>query len=93
VWVGAVAVRPSQNGETAEGSQELGGLFPFLPPLALFCRFCAPQRHGFPSAGAGGTAQDPLHQHSAHNGIEEAASSPRRDLGGLRFQTGFGAGA
>lgn len=68
-------------------------LFPFLPSPALFCRFYAPQRYNFPSAGAGGTAQDPLHQHSSHNGIEEAASSPRRDLGGLRFQTGFGAGA
>lgn len=54
--------------------------------------FVAP-RSSFPSPGAGGTAQDPPHGHSGCNGIEEAAASPRRDLAGLRFQTGFGAGA
>lgn len=35
----------------------------------------------------------PLCWHSTSNGIEEPAASSRRDLGGLRFQEGFGAGA
>lgn len=65
--------------------KSLGGLFvDFVTP---------PKGCGFPPPRAGGAAQDPLGWHSTFNGIEEAAASPGRDLGGLRFQMGFGAGA
>lgn len=45
------------------------------------------------TCGWGNTIWGPPYWHSISNEIEEAVASPRRDLGGLRFQTGFGAGA
>lgn len=77
-----------------KGSPRAGGSLGVPSPILLtVCRFSDTRRCGFPTPTAGGTARDPPCWHSTSNGIEEAAASPRRDLGGLRFQTGFGAGA
>lgn len=77
-----------------KGSPRAGGSLGVPSPILLtVCRFSDTQRCGFPTSTAGGTPRDPPCWHSTSNGIEEAAASPRRDLGGLRFQTGFGAGA
>lgn len=59
----------------------------------LFVDFCDPHGCGFPPRRAGGMVRDPSPWHSTSNGIAEAAASPGGDLGGLRFQTGFGAEA